>query len=58
MMANRRMGGWTDGAVLTVLLLSAYPPIHVSAQVSFHVAAGVRYSSTLVHDSIAASISS
>ena len=51
MMANRRMGGWTDGAVLTALL-SAYPPIHLSAQVSFHVAAGVRYSSTLVHDSI------
>jgi hypothetical protein len=45
------MGGWVDGTALIVLLF-AHPPIRLSAQVSVHLAAGVRYSSTLVHDSI------
>jgi hypothetical protein len=33
-------------------LLTARPPVRLSAQVSFHLAAGVRHTSTLVHDSI------
>jgi hypothetical protein len=34
------------------LLLSIVPSFPLSAQVSFHVALGARYSSTLVHDSV------
>jgi hypothetical protein len=38
-----------------VLFLSIVPSFHLlDAQVSFHVAAGARYSSTLVHDSVVA----
>lgn len=47
-------------AVPTALLLAAlatvWPSGRPAAQVSFHFAAGVRYSSTLVHDSIAGPI--
>ena len=38
--------------MLVTLWLTAYPPNRLTAQVSFHVALGARYSSTLVHDSI------
>ncbi len=37
-----------------VVLLSGYPPIRLAAQVSIHLSAGARYTSTLVHDSIGA----
>src|SRR6266850_6324527 len=53
MMAVRRLGGWAVRATaLVTLCLTAYPPNRLTAQVSFHVAAGVRYTSTLVHDSV------
>ncbi len=39
-------------AALVALSLTGYPPNRLTAQVSFHVAIGARYSSTLVHDSI------
>jgi len=35
-----------------LLLLSIVPSFHLSAQVSFHIAAGPRYTTTMVHDSI------
>jgi len=35
-----------------LLLLSIVPSFQLSAQVSFHIALGARYSSTLVHDSV------
>jgi len=35
-----------------LLLLSIIPSFHLSAQVSFHIALGARFSSTLVHDSV------
>jgi hypothetical protein len=35
-----------------VVSLTAYPPIRLSAQVSVHLSAGARYTSTLVHDSL------
>jgi len=38
--------------VLVALGLAAYPSTRLPAQVSFHVALGARYSSTLVHDSV------
>jgi hypothetical protein len=38
------------------LLLTAHPPNRLAAQVSFHVALGARYSSTLVHDSIGTAV--
>ena len=38
--------------MLLVLGLMAGQPVRLPAQVSFHLAAGARYSSTLVHDSI------
>lgn len=37
---------------LVALGLTAYPSTRLPAQVSFHVAIGARYSSTLVHDSV------
>jgi hypothetical protein len=37
---------------LVALCLTGYPSNRLTAQVSFHVAIGARYSSTLVHDSI------
>ena len=43
----------TGGLVAAVIVLSAvWPSGRLAAQVSFHVALGARYSSTLVHDSI------
>lgn len=54
---GRSGGQAVETALLaTCLVLTAGPPGPLSAQVSFHVAAGVRYSSTLVHDSIAVPI--
>jgi len=51
------MGGWADGRLLTALLLpSAYPAIRLSAQVEVHLAAGARFTSTLVNDRITAPI--
>jgi hypothetical protein len=38
--------------IALLLTLAVYPSDRAAAQVSFHFAAGVRYSSTLVHDSI------
>lgn len=37
---------------LAVALGTSVPPYHLTAQVAVHVSAGVRYTSTLVHDSI------
>ena len=45
--------GWTVSTVVT-LLLSAQPPTRLSAQVSVQPSIGLRYTSTLVHDSIVA----
>jgi hypothetical protein len=46
---------WVWSRCLLVLLLSVLPSFRrLSAQVSVHLAAGARYSSTLVHDSIVA----
>lgn len=39
-------------ALVACAVLTALPPDGLSAQVSFHVALGARYSSTLVHDSV------
>jgi hypothetical protein len=39
-------------AALVALVVTALPPDRLTAQVSLHLAAGVRSSSTLVHDSI------
>ena len=48
-----RFGGWAvRGTGLIGLFLTAYPPNRLPAQVSFHVALGARYTSTLVHDSL------
>jgi hypothetical protein len=51
-----RSDGRTVGtaAFVACFVLTAIPPDRLSAQVSVHLAAGVRYSSTLVHDSIVA----
>jgi len=50
---GRTAGRAVGGAVLTACLwLTAVPADRLSAQVSFHVAVGARYSSTLVHDSL------
>ena len=51
--AVRRFGGWSVG-ILCLAELTAYPLNRLTAQVSFHVAAGARYTSTMVHDSIGA----
>jgi hypothetical protein len=40
------------GCIPLLLALAVYPSNPASAQVSFHIAAGVRYNSTLVHDSV------
>lgn len=48
-----RFGGWAvRSSAIAALWLTAYPPNRLAAQVSFHVAVGARYSSTLVHDSV------
>jgi len=39
-------------ATLIAVVITGYPPSRLTAQVSFHVAAGMRYSSSLVHDSV------
>jgi hypothetical protein len=52
-MTVRRLGGWAASTTtLVALCLTGYPSNPLTAQVSFHVAIGARYSSTLVHDSI------
>lgn len=48
-MTVRPCGGW---AVCAAVLLIAYPPSRLTAQVSFHISVGARYSTTLVRDSI------
>ena len=52
MRADGRVGGWAVKAVLIGLGLTAHPPNRLAAQVSFHVSAGPRYTTTMVHDSI------
>lgn len=53
MSAGPRLGGWPVRAGIPILLgLTVYPPNRLAAQVSLHLAAGIRSSSTLVHDSI------
>jgi len=47
-----RSDGRTARAVFALILLSISPTVRLSAQVSLQAAAGVRYTSTLVHDSI------
>jgi hypothetical protein len=55
-------GGRTDGSAaglpvgITLCLLTAGSAIRLPAQTSLHVSLGARYSSTLVHDSIRASL--
>jgi hypothetical protein len=50
-----RPDGRTVGKALALMgLLAVWPSDRPAAQVSFHIAVGARYSSTLVHDSIAA----
>ncbi|HEV8263481.1 MAG TPA: hypothetical protein VGQ06_00915 [Gemmatimonadales bacterium] len=57
MMADGRTGGRAVGRIIAIAtVLSVGPTVRLPAQVSFHFAAGVRYSSTLVHDSIAGPI--
>jgi hypothetical protein len=52
-MTVRGLGGWAVRATtLVTLWLTGYPPTRLTAQVSLHLGAGVRYSSTLVHDSV------
>jgi hypothetical protein len=50
--AVKRFGGWAVGMI--TLLLAAQPLNRLTAQVSFHVSVGARYTSTMVHDSIGA----
>jgi hypothetical protein len=51
----KRPDGPTAGKTLAVfVLLAVWPSGRPAAQVSFHVAAGARYTSTMVHDSIGA----
>jgi hypothetical protein len=54
MMAVGRSDGRTVGPVVVIacVVLAVYPPTRLTAQVSFHIALGARYSSTLVHDSL------
>jgi hypothetical protein len=48
-----RSDGRTAGCIAAIIvILSVGPSARLPGQVSFHVAAGVRYSSTLVHDSV------
>ncbi|MBI1966992.1 MAG: hypothetical protein HYS40_03290 [Gemmatimonadetes bacterium] len=49
-----RLGGWAVRAALPPLLLTAYPPTRLTAQVEVHLSAGARYTSTLVRDQIVA----
>ncbi len=57
MMPASRLGGWAVGATTLIAFgLTGYPTTRLTAQVSFHLAAGVRYSSILVHDSIVAPV--
>ncbi len=48
----RQPDGRTVGRMLWLVFLSVSPAARLSAQVSLHAAAGLRYTSTLVHDSI------
>ncbi len=54
MTAVGRSGGQAVGGGVALVVLILYPTTRLSAQISLQVAAGVRYSSTLVHDSIVA----
>lgn len=48
-----RAGGRTDGRIAAIIvMLSVCPSARLPGQVSFHIALGARYSSTLVHDSV------
>jgi hypothetical protein len=50
---NRWLDGWTvSGVGLVMMLLAVYPSSRLVSQVEIHLAAGVRYSSTLVTDEI------
>ena len=54
MKAVSRANGWAGRAIVPLLIvLTAYPPSRLTAQVSLRTALGARASSTLVHDSIA-----
>jgi hypothetical protein len=46
----------TVGAVLFLTVLSVGPTVRLAAQVSFQAAVGVRYTSTMVHDSIVTAV--
>jgi hypothetical protein len=48
--AGGRPGGWAGG--LLIVVLTAGPPARLPAQVALHAGVGLRYTSTLVHDSI------
>lgn len=48
----RGVGRYGGTAVGLAVLLTALPPYRLTAQVSLHLSAGARYTSTLVHDSI------
>ena len=51
-----RADGRTAGCIAAIIvLLSVWPSGRLAGQVSFHVAVGARYSSTLVHDSVVTS---
>lgn len=53
MRAVKRLGGWSVRATIPlVVVLTGYPTNRLTAQVSFHIAAGLRYTTTMVHDSI------
>ena len=48
-----RLVGWSVRATIPLIVaLASYPANRLTAQVSFHIALGARYSSTLVHDSV------
>ena len=52
-MTVSRLVGWSVRATIPlIVVLTSYPTNRLTAQVSFHVALGARYSSTLVHDSV------
>lgn len=57
-MTHAQSDGWTVGPAVALgaaaLFLVTLPPDRLSAQVSVHLSAGARYTSTLVHDSIGA----
>ena len=55
MTGHKRLDGWTvRESLLAASLLTVYPSSRLAAQVEVHVAAGARYTSTLVTDRIVA----